>query len=92
MPEDGAADGGLEGGGGSPHDALLQGLGSGGEGWQWEAVPNLDQFFTRIYRWVLPPVMCVVSVGGVGKRGQGKVTAAAAAQVLHGRAAEGGCP
>ena len=50
-PEDAtaAANGGLgsSGGGGSapPDDALLS-----SEQWQWEAIPNLDQFFTRIYR------------------------------------------
>lgn len=43
MPEDGGERGGTAG---SPDEALL------GEGWQWAAVPNLDQFFTRTYRWV----------------------------------------
>ena len=52
-PEDAAAaNGGLgsSAGGGSapPDDALLS-----SEQWQWDAIPNLDQFFTRIYRWVL---------------------------------------
>lgn len=47
MPEGG--NGGDGGEGGAPPDALL-----GSEQWQWEAIPNLDQFFTRIYRWVLP--------------------------------------
>lgn len=43
---------------GAPPDALL-----GSEQWQWEAIPNLDQFFTRVYRWVLQGCGCVC--GGV---------------------------
>ena len=42
MAEDGAADGGAP----DPHALLL-----GGEEGQWETVGNLDQFFSRIYRW-----------------------------------------
>ncbi len=48
MPEDGGEAGGEANGldGAAPGlEALL-----GSEQWQWEAIPNLDQFFTRIYR------------------------------------------
>ncbi len=47
MPEDNGHSAGIdaEGGEGAPPDALL-----GSEQWQWEGIPNLDQFFTRIYR------------------------------------------
>ena len=37
-------------GSGAPGDGLEALLDS--EQWQWEAIPNLDQFFTRIYRQV----------------------------------------
>ena len=47
MPEDGGEGGGGFGAVEPPPDALL-----GSEQYQWEAIPNLDQFFTRIYRWV----------------------------------------
>lgn len=50
MPEDGGEAGhegdGLHGGAAPGLEALL-----GSEQWQWEAIPNLDQFFTRIYRY-----------------------------------------
>ncbi|KAI3424722.1 hypothetical protein D9Q98_008111 [Chlorella vulgaris] len=48
MPEDNGHSAGIdaEGGEGAPPDALL-----GSEQWQWEGIPNLDQFFTRIYRY-----------------------------------------
>ncbi len=44
MPEGGSGGDGGEGGG-APPDALLA-----SEHWQWEGIPNLDQFFTRVYR------------------------------------------
>lgn len=49
MPEDGGEAGGENGGVSDGATAGLEAL-LGSEQWQWEAIPNLDQFFTRIYR------------------------------------------